>query len=211
MPASPNRSAADFLPPRRTLASLKKAAQACRGCDLFRDATQTVFGEGNSRAVAMFVGEQPGDREDREGHPFVGPAGKLLHDAMDAAGINAADVYITNAVKHFKFVERGKRRIHAKPKVIEVRACAPWLDSEVAAVKPRLIVALGATAAGALLGSAFRVTQRRGEVVPRPPGPPVVATVHPSSILRAADNAARRVEMAAFIDDLETVARLIRA
>ncbi len=205
-----NRSAADFLPPRRTLASLRKAAQVCRGCDLYKDATQTVFGEGNAHAAAVFVGEQPGDREDREGHPFVGPAGHVLREAMEAAGIAADDVYITNAVKHFKYVVRGKRRIHAKPKVIEVRACAPWLDSEIAVVKPRLIVALGATAAGALLGPAFRVTQRRGEVIARPPGPPVVATVHPSSILRAPDDAARRVEMAAFIDDLETVARLIR-
>jgi DNA polymerase len=205
-----DRSAADFLPARRTLASLKKAAQSCRGCDLYKDATQTVFGEGNAHAAAIFVGEQPGDREDREGHPFVGPAGKLLRDAMDAAGIASDDVYITNAVKHFKYVVRGKRRIHAKPKVIEVRACAPWLDNEIAALKPRLIVALGATAAGALLGPAFRVTQRRGEVIARPSGPPVVATVHPSSILRAPDDAARRVEMAAFIDDLETVARLIR-
>jgi DNA polymerase len=211
VPEKPNRSAADFLPPRRTLPSLKKAAQRCRGCDLYKDATQTVFGEGNSRAVAVFVGEQPGDREDREGHPFVGPAGRLLHDAMDAAGIASDDVYITNAVKHFKFVERGKRRIHAKPKVIEIRACAPWLDSEIAAVKPRLIVALGATAAGALLGPAFRVTQQRGEVVRRSSGPPVIATVHPSSILRAPDDDARRVEMAAFIDDLKTVAQLTRA
>ena len=205
-----NRSAADFLPQRRTLASLKKAAQGCRGCDLYKAATQTVFGEGNARAVAIFVGEQPGDREDREGHPFVGPAGQLLRDAMDAAGIAPDDVYITNAVKHFKYVARGKRRIHAKPKVIEVRACAPWLDNEIAVVKPRLIVALGATAAGALLGPAFRVTQRRGEVIPRPPGPPVIATVHPSSILRASDDDARHAETAEFIDDLTTVARLMR-
>ena len=204
------RTAADFLPQRRTLASLKKAAQSCRGCDLYKDATQTVFGEGKAHAAAIFVGEQPGDREDREGHPFVGPAGKLLRDAMDAAGIAPADVYITNAVKHFKYVVRGKRRIHAKPKVIEVRACSPWLHEEIAVVKPRLIVALGATAAATLLGPAFRVTQRRGEVIARPPGPPVVATVHPSSILRAAGDDARRVEMAAFIDDLETVARLMR-
>src|SRR4030081_1477419 len=126
----PARSAADFLAPRRTPASLRKAAQSCRGCDLYKDAPQTVFGEGNPHAVAMFVGEQPGDREDREGHPFVGPAGKLFREAMGAAGIAAEDVYIANAVKHFKYVVRGKRRIHAKPKVIEVRACAPWLDNE---------------------------------------------------------------------------------
>jgi uracil-DNA glycosylase len=211
MPEKASRSAADFLPARRTLASLRKAAQDCRGCDLYKGATQTVFGEGSAKAVAMFVGEQPGDREDREGHPFVGPAGKLLHDAMDAAGIPADAVYITNAVKHFKYVVRGKRRIHAKPKVTEIRACEPWLDNEIAAVKPRLVVALGATAAGALLGPAFRVTQRRGELVERASGPPVVATVHPSSILRAPDDDARRVELAAFIDDLKIVAKLIRA
>jgi len=211
MPEKATRSAADFLPERRTLASLRKAAQGCRGCDLYKDATQTVFGEGNGKAVAMLVGEQPGDREDREGHPFVGPAGKLLHDALEAAGIAADDVYITNAVKHFKYVARGKRRIHAKPKVTEIRACTPWLVNEIAVVKPRLIVALGATAAGALLGPAFRVTERRGELVERPSGPPVVATVHPSSILRARDDDARRVEMAAFIDDLTVVAKLIRA
>ena len=211
MPEKANRSAADFLPARRTLATLRKAAQGCRGCDLYKDATQTVFGEGSSRAVAMLVGEQPGDREDREGHPFVGPAGRLLHEALEAAGIPVADVYITNAVKHFKFVVRGKRRIHATPKVTEVRACEPWLDNEIAVVKPRLVVALGATAAKALLGAAFRVTERRGELVERPSGPPVVATVHPSSILRARDDDARRVEMAAFIDDLKTVAKLIGA
>ena len=211
MPEKATRSAADFLPGRRTLASLRKAAQGCRGCDLYKDATQTVFGEGSAKAVAMFVGEQPGDREDREGHPFVGPAGKLLHDAMEAAGIAADDVYITNAVKHFKYVVRGKRRIHAKPKVTEIRACTPWLVNEIAVVKPRLVVALGATAAGALLGAAFRVTERRGEVVERPSGPPVVATVHPSSILRARDDDARHAEMAAFIDDLTVVAKLLRA
>jgi uracil-DNA glycosylase family protein len=211
VPDKANRSAADFLPARRTLPSLRKAAQGCRGCDLYKYATQTVFGDGNAKAIAMFVGEQPGDREDREGHPFVGPAGKLLHDAMQAAGIAAGDVYVTNAVKHFKYVERGKRRIHATPKVIEVRACAPWLENEIAVVKPRLVVALGATAAKALLGPAFRVTERRGELVERTPGPPVVATVHPSSILRARDDDARRVEMGAFIDDLNVVAKLMRA
>jgi DNA polymerase len=211
MPEKAHRSAADFLPARRTLPNLRKAAQGCRGCDLYKDATQTVFGEGSARAVAVFVGEQPGDREDREGHPFVGPAGRLLHEALEAAGIPVGDVYITNAVKHFKHVVRGKRRIHATPKVTEVRACEPWLDNEIAVVKPRLVVALGATAAKALLGAAFRVTQRRGELVARPSGPPVVATVHPSSILRARDDDARRVEMAAFIDDLKTVAELIRA
>ncbi len=211
MPERAIRSAADFLPERRSLASLRNAAQHCRGCDLYKGATQTVFGEGKSRAAAMFVGEQPGDREDREGHPFVGPAGRVFHDAIEAAGVPVDDVYITNAVKHFKYVVRGKRRIHAKPKVTEIRACTPWLTSEIAVVKPRLIVALGATAAGALLGPAFRVTQRRGEIVERTPGPPVVATVHPSSILRAGGDDERRIEMAAFIDDLKVVAKLLRA
>ena len=158
----------------------------------------------------MFVGEQPGDREDREGRPFVGPAGTLLRNAMDAAGIAPADVYITNAVKHFKFVERGKRRIHAKPKRTEVMACEPWLIEEIAVVRPRLVVALGATAAGALLGPAFRLTQHRGEFLASPHAPRVVATVHPSSILRARDDDARRVELAAFVDDLRVVARLMR-
>lgn len=158
----------------------------------------------------MFVGEQPGDREDREGHPFVGPAGKLLRDAMDAAGIDPPHVYITNAVKHFKFVERGKRRIHAKPKRTEVLACEPWLIAEIAAVRPQLVVALGATAAGALLGPAFRLTQHRGELVASPHAARVVATVHPSSILRARDDEARHAEMAAFVPDLEAVASLMR-
>jgi len=204
-------SAADFLPARRTLATLRKAAAHCRGCDLYKDATQTVFGEGNPHAIAMFVGEQPGDQEDREGHPFVGPAGKLLHDAMRAAKISADDVYITNAVKHFKFVWRGKRRIHAKPKRIEVRACEPWLVEEIAQIRPQLVVALGATAAQALLGPTFRITERRGELVESAYAERVVATVHPSSILRARDDDSRRVEMAAFVDDLRIVADLMRS
>jgi DNA polymerase len=203
-------SAFDFLPARRTLASLRKAAAHCRACDLYKHATQTVFGEGNPHAVAMFVGEQPGDREDREGHPFVGPAGKLLRDAMNAAGISAEDVYLTNAVKHFKFVFRGKRRIHAKPKRIEVVACEPWLIAEIEQIRPQLVVALGATAAQALLGPSFRLTAQRGELVASPHAPRVVATVHPSSILRARDDDSRRVAMAAFVDDLRTVADLMR-
>ena len=174
------------------------------------DATQTVFGEGKRTAPVMFVGEQPGDREDREGHPFVGPAGKLLHDAMSAAAIDPGDVYITNAVKHFKFVERGKRRIHAKPKRTEVLACEPWLIEEIRLIRPQLVVALGATAAGALLGPAFRLTQHRGEVVASAYAERVLATVHPSSILRARDDDARRVELAAFVDDLRIVAALMR-
>ena len=148
----------------------RQAAAACRGCDLYKYATQTVFGEGPARARLMLVGEEPGDSEDLEGHPFVGPAGKLLHRAMETAGIAPRDVYVTNAVKHFKFVERGKRRIHQKPKIVEIRACRPWLQSEIAVVKPRLIVALGATAAQSLLGSTFRLMANRGRIVPGHPG-----------------------------------------
>ncbi len=210
MPAL-DRSAADFLPARKTLASLRDAAAGCRGCDLYKDATQTVFGEGKTRAKALFAGEQPGDKEDREGRPFVGPAGALLHNAMEEAGIDPDDVYITNAVKHFKFVWRGKRRIHATPKRIEVRACEPWLFAEIGVVKPQLVVALGATAAQALLGASFRLTQHRGEVLASPHAPRVVATVHPSSILRAPDEDARRVELTAFVDDLKLVAQLLKA
>lgn len=194
------------MPQRRSLASLRRAAATCRGCDLYRDATQTVFGEGSAHARALFVGEQPGDTEDREGHPFVGPAGTLLRTAMDAAGIAADDVYITNAVKHFKYVWRGKRRIHAKPKRTEVRACEPWLIAEIEQIRPHLVVALGATAAQALLGPAFRLTAHRGEIVASPHAPRVLATVHPSSILRAPDGETRRVELAAFVDDLTVVA-----
>lgn len=208
---APARSAADFLPARRTLRSLREAAAHCRGCDLYKDATQTVFGEGRAHAPLIFVGEQPGDHEDKEGHPFVGPAGKLLRRAMLDAQIDEELVYITNAVKHFKFVQRGKRRIHAKPKTIEVRACTPWLVEEIAAVRPVLVVALGATAAQALHGPAFRLTQHRGEVLASPLAPHVVATVHPSSILRAADDGSRAAELAAFVADLERVAAALRS
>jgi DNA polymerase len=169
---------------------------------LFEHATQTVFGEGRAHAPLMFVGEQPGDREDREGHPFVGPAGQLLHRAMEQAGIDPRDVYITNAVKHFKFVERGKRRIHVKPRVTEVRACLPWLEAELAVVRPHVVVALGATAAQALLGPAFRLTAHRGELLEARLAPRVLATVHPSSILRERDDESRRRAMDAFIADL---------
>ncbi|HEY1428933.1 MAG TPA: UdgX family uracil-DNA binding protein, partial [Candidatus Tumulicola sp.] len=177
-------SAADFLPERLSIASLREAAGTCRGCDLYRHATQTVFGEGPVRAKLMFVGEQPGDSEDREGHPFVGPAGRVLHEGFIASGIDAKDVYITNAVKHFKFVLRGKRRIHATPKAYEIRSCRPWLEAEVAVVRPQLVVALGATAAQTLLGSKFRLTQHRGEIVESEFAGRVLATLHPSAILR---------------------------
>jgi DNA polymerase len=159
------RSAAKYLPKAQSIASLRKAAARCRGCDLYKDATQTVFGEGPARAKVMFVGEQPGDSEDKEGHPFVGPAGKLFRKALGQAGIAASDSYITNAVKHFKFVWRGKRRIHQKPKRTEVIACRPWLEAEIEEVRPRVIVALGATAAQALLGPSFKLTHHRGKFI----------------------------------------------
>lgn len=202
-------TAAEFLPARLTLKSLREAAAGCRGCDLYKAATQTVFGEGPARARLMFVGEQPGDREDLEGHPFVGPAGKLLRNAMVEAGLDPRDAYITNSVKHFKYIVRGKRRIHQKPKVTEIRACRPWLDAEISVVRPALVVALGATAAQALLGSAFRLTQHRGEIHASELAARVLATVHPSSILRAPDDETRHVEMAEFIGDLKAVARAI--
>lgn len=202
-------SAEAYLPERLSLKSLREAAAACEGCDLYKYATQTVFGEGPARAKLMMVGEEPGDSEDRLGHPFVGPAGKLLRNAMGEAGIEPRDVYLTNAVKHFKFVERGKRRIHQKPKVVEVRACKPWLDAEIAVVRPALIVTLGATAAQSLLGPKFRLTANRGRVIPGPPR--ILATVHPSAILRAPDSDARRIELAQFIDDLNAASRALRS
>lgn len=204
------RSAADFFPVRRTLASLRKAAAGCRGCDLYEASTQTVFGEGSAHARVMFVGEQPGDREDLEGHPFVGPAGTLLHDTMRRAGIAEEDAYITNVVKHFKFIERGKRRIHQSPKMIEIRACEPWLFEEIEHVKPRLVVALGATAAQTLMGPKFRLTHHRGELLAAPHAPRLVATVHPSSILRVRDSESRTAEFAAFVNDLTFAARVMR-
>jgi len=180
-------SAADFIPPRPTLPKLREAAAGCRGCDLWLDATQTVFGEGPADASVMLVGEQPGDQEDRVGRPFVGPAGRLLDEGLEAARIERTRVYVTNAVKHFKFVRQEliKRRLHKKPNAAEVRACSPWLREEIGLVRPKLVVALGSTAAQALLGNAFRVTHHRGEVVESEWAGPVLATVHPSSVLRA--------------------------
>jgi DNA polymerase len=203
------RSAAAYLPDRLSLRSLRDSAACCKGCDLYKFATQTVFGEGKARSLLMFVGEQPGDNEDREGHPFVGPAGKLLHGAMAQAKIDARDVYITNTVKHFKFELRGKRRIHAKPKTIEIRACMPWLEAEIKVVRPQIVVALGATAAQALLGGNFRLTKHRGEMLSSTIAPRVIATVHPSSILRAPDADAREQELAAFIADLKVARKAL--
>jgi uracil-DNA glycosylase family protein len=190
-----------------TLKSVRASARDCQRCDLYKRATQTVFGEGPAKAGVMMIGEQPGDSEDLAGHPFVGPAGKLLDRALDEAGIDRAQVYVTNVVKHFKWEPRGKRRIHAKPNSAEIAACRPWLETEIALVKPRVLVCLGATAAQALLGRTFRVTQHRGRFVPSPLAPRVTATVHPSSILRAPDEEARHTEMRRFVQDLKRVAR----
>jgi uracil-DNA glycosylase len=203
------RSAAKYVPEKRSLKSLREAARGCRGCDLYKRATQTVFGEGKARAKLMFVGEQPGNSEDLQGHPFVGPAGALLRKAMEQAGIEPRSVYITNAVKHFKFIERGKKRIHQKPKTIEIQACEPWLEAEIELVRPQLVVALGATAAQTFLGSSFRLTKHRGEVLASPLAPRVTATVHPSSILRAPDDKTRRRELGKFIEDLRAIEKLV--
>jgi DNA polymerase len=210
MPAKiPSLSAADFLPARKTLPALRDAAKSCRGCDLWQRGTQTVFGEGKPGAEVMLVGEQPGNEEDLQGRPFVGPAGRVLDKALAAAGIDRDDVYVTNAVKHFKWEPRGRRRIHKKPNGMQIAACRPWFDEEVNVVKPKVIVALGATAAQALLGRDFRVTQSRGKVISTG-ATPIIATVHPSSILRAPDDESRHAEMARFIDDLRVVASHIR-
>jgi DNA polymerase len=197
--------AGDFMPERKSLKTLREAAAGCRGCHLYGPATQTVFGEGLKRARLMMVGEMPGDREDRAGKVFVGPAGRELDKALERVGIARADVYITNVVKHFKFEERGKRRIHQTPKKLEVDACVPWLREELALVRPDVLVLLGATAAKALLGSGFRLTQSRGRAVDSDLAPCVMATVHPSAILRARDDAARHAERAAFTEDLQAV------
>jgi len=204
-------SAAPLVPPRPTLPSLRTAAAACKACDLWRRGTQTVFGEGARRAEAMLVGEQPGNEEDLAGRPFVGPAGRLLDKALEEAGIDRSRTYVTNVVKHFKWEPRGKRRIHAKPDSLEIFACRPWLEAEIAVVKPRVLVCLGATAAQALLGKKFKVTQERGKLVASPLAPRVIATVHPSSILRAPDDEARHLEMRRFVEDLRRVAEALAA
>jgi len=202
----PGEPVPSLLPDRPTLGTVREIAAGCKACDLYRRGTQTVFGEGPTRAEVMFVGEQPGDAEDLAGRPFVGPAGKLLDRALEDAGIDRRVVYVTNVVKHFKWEPRGKRRIHAKPNAGEIGACRPWLETEIALLKPRVLVCLGATAAQALLGKTFKVSQRRGEFVESSLAPQVTATVHPSSILRAADDEARRAEMKQFVADLKKVA-----
>jgi uracil-DNA glycosylase len=205
-------SAADFLPSRLDVPSMSEAAQACRGCGLYQHATQAVFGEGPVPAPLMIVGEQPGDREDIAGHPFVGPAGRLLDTALSAAGIDRSSVYVTNAVKHFKWKRRSpgdKRRLHDRPDAYETRACRPWLEAEIAAVSPRLVVLLGATAAQAMLGSSARVTRLRGKPLPpaKPGGPALLVTIHPSAVLRADD---REAELAALVADLTAAAGTLR-
>ena len=204
--AKPQRTAQEFIPSRATLNVLRDAAKSCTACDLYKCGTQTVFGEGAAHARVMLVGEQPGDKEDLAGKPFVGPSGRLLDTALQAAGIDRADTYVTNIVKHFKWEPRGKRRIHKKPNAMEIAACRAWFDAEVKAIKPEIVVCLGATAAQALLGRDFKVTKSRGQVIEKPGQPLMMATVHPSSVLRALDDEARHEEMRKFIADLKTVA-----
>ena len=199
-------SAAAFIPPKPTLPRLREASAGCRGCHLYEGATQTVFGEGLKKSKVMFVGEQPGDREDVEGKPFVGPAGRMLDRALVEAGIDRSEVYVTNVVKHFKYTMRGKRRIHQRPDSEEIAACKPWLEAELDQVKPQVLVCLGATAAKALLGPKFKVTQQRGEFVDSELAPLTTGTVHPSSILRAPDDEARKRAYHDFVEDLRIVA-----
>jgi DNA polymerase len=201
-------SAADFLPERLSLPALREAAAGCKGCHLWQVGTQTVFGAGTRTAEVMFVGEQPGDSEDRAGEPFVGPAGRLLDEALVEAGIDRSTTYVTNAVKHFKWQARGKRRIHQKPNWAEMTACRPWLEAELAVVQPRVLVLLGATAAQSLLGRQFRVTQNRGQLVESDLAESVTATIHPSAILRG-EPEQREAEFAAFVDDMRFVASLL--
>ena len=206
---SENTSADDLIPKQLTFLSLKAAAAECKACDLWKKGTQTVFGEGRRRANVIFVGEQPGNKEDLTGKPFVGPAGRLFDEALAEAGIDRKQTYVTNVVKHFKWEPRGKRRIHKKPNAVEINACRPWLEAEIALVKPQVIVALGATAAQALLGPKFRVTKQRGKFLESTLAPYIMATVHPSSILRAPDDETRRLEYRHFVDDLKKLARVM--
>lgn len=210
MPKKEQSTANLLIKPGASISELKQASRVCRACDLWKLGTQTVFGEGARGARVIFIGEQPGDKEDLAGKPFVGPAGAILDKALEAAGIGRTKVYVTNAVKHFKWEPRGKRRIHKKPNAMEIAACRPWLDAEIATLKPDVVVCLGATAAQALLGRDFKVTQRRGQMIPAAFGPMVMATVHPSSILRAPDEETRHREMELFINDLRKLAQELR-
>ena|SRR5579863_2544224 len=200
-----SRSAARFIPPRPSLPKLRQAIQNCQGCDLYRYATQAVFGEGPRQAPIVFIGEEPGNEEDLQGHPFVGPAGKLLNHALEDAGIERSEVYVTNAVKHFKFEERGKRRLHKKPRASEIQACRPWLEAELSLIQPKIVVCLGATAAQTMLGGTFRLTKERGKFFEHPYVRSVTATVHPSAILRAPDDQQRHAQYTEFVDDLKRI------
>jgi DNA polymerase len=205
-PTAKTTSAREFVPATRSIPKLRAAAAVCEGCELFRRATQTVFGEGPSRARLMLVGETPGDQEDLAGKPFVGPAGRLLDEALAAVGINRKTTYVTNAVKHFKWTPRGKKRLHAKPSLREVSACRPWLEAEISIIAPELIVCLGATAAQVLLGRDFRITRQRGKIFPSTWNSRILATYHPSALLRAPDDDSRRAMLKDFIHDLKIVA-----
>jgi uracil-DNA glycosylase len=210
MPRDTFQGTAAFVPERLALTTLRDAAQRCKGCDLYLHATQAVMGEGPKSSHLMMVGEEPGNEEDLQGHPFVGPAGKLLNRALVEAGINRAEVYVTNAVKHFKFEERGKRRLHKKPTITEARACQPWLEAEISVIHPQVIVCLGATAAQSILGPDYRLTKERGKFVQHPWARYVTATVHPSSILRAPDQKQRHIEYREFVADLKQVRELLK-
>ena len=207
-----SQGAAGLIPPSPTLPVLQQVSKSCKACDLWKLGTQTVFGEGPARARVMFVGEQPGDSEDRAGHPFVGPAGRLLDEVLAEVGIERSEVYVTNVVKHFKWeaAQRGKRRIHKKPRQSEIDACRPWLDAELQVVRPEVLVCLGASAAQALLGKDFRVTRDRGKLMKSDLAPFLMATAHPASILRAPDSAAREQARTNFVQDLRRIAELIR-
>jgi uracil-DNA glycosylase family protein len=203
-------SAAEFLPPSRSLKALGEAVQGCRGCELYKDATQAVFGEGRKQAELMLVGEQPGDKEDLAGEPFVGPAGRLLDKALEEAGIDRSAAYVTNAVKHFKWKPRGKRRLHQTPRAGEIEACKPWLAAEVEAVKPQAVLAMGATAARSLFGPKVKVTKDRGRPLESPLAPVAAVTIHPSAILRLREHDEREAEFAGFVADLEGVASALQ-
>jgi DNA polymerase len=204
-------SARDFLPEKRTLEELRAAAQSCRGCDLYKNATQTVFGEGPKKAKIIFVGEQPGDMEDRAGHPFVGPAGRLLDKALTEAGIPRDQVYVTNAVKHFKWIWRGKRRLHQKPSIREVAACRPWLEAEIEAIQPKMVVCMGATAAQSVLGRPVPITKERGKFIESKTDPVAFITIHPSSIYRQRDENEREREYRRFASEMKLVRRKIES
>jgi len=202
-------SALEFIPERVTMTSLREAAAGCRGCPLYKRATRTVFGEGRRSARVVLVGEQPGHEEDLQGLPFVGPAGRVLDEALDAAGLARGDAYVTNVVKHFKWIPQGKRRMHKKPGAREIAACLPWLEREIALIRPKVLVCLGATAAQSMLGRDFKVTERRGEIVPTSLADHAVATIHPSAILRVPSREQRHREMDRFVHDLHVVATLL--